>query len=277
MIRSEVVNHAIEYILEHAKENITVDEVAEYCHFSKFYFSRLFKAETGESVYAFIKRVKMDQSAFRLKIEKERSITDISSDFGYSSSNYSSAFRGQYRVSPSDFRKDSYRRSVECPLFCQAGKEMETFAECDSKITIEMLPEYFVIYERWIGNYGDLKQDWQFFLDKYKDYINEKTLLMELTMDDPMITGEDRCLYEICISADKSCPLENTRILPGGKYAVYHFKGYTREIYAAYQGIHNVWLPQSGCQIDKRYSFEIYRSVDCDTMYMEIDFCIPIK
>ena len=84
MIRSEVVNHAIEYILEHAKENITVDEVAEYCHFSKFYFSRLFKAETGESVYAFIKRVKMDQSAFRLKIEKERSIPDISSDFGYS-------------------------------------------------------------------------------------------------------------------------------------------------------------------------------------------------
>lgn len=277
MIRSEVVNHAIEYILEHAKENITVDEVAEYCHFSKFYFSRLFKAETGESVYSFIKRVKMDQSAFRLKIEKERSITDISSDFGYSSSNYSSAFRGQYRVSPSDFRKDSYRRSVECPLFCQAGKEMETFAECDSKITIETLPEYFVIYERWIGNYGDLKQDWQFFLDKYKDYINEKTLLMELTMGDPLITGEDKCLYEICISTDESCPLENTHMLPGGKYAVYHFKGYTREIYAAYQGIHNVWFPQSGFQIDKRYNFEIYRSVNCDTMYMEIDFCIPIK
>ena len=87
--------------------------------------------------------------------------------------------------------------------------------------------------------------------------------------------------YEVCEAgsplAFRQWVVHNTHMLPGGKYAVYHFKGYTREIYAAYQGIHNVWFPQSGFQIDKRYNFEIYRSVNCDTMYMEIDFCIPIK
>ena len=134
-----------------------------------------------------------------------------------------------------------------------------------------------MIYERRIGNYGDLGQDWDAFLDKYKDYVTEESLLLELTFDDPSITDVDKCLYEICIQVDEDCPLENTRIIPGGKYAVYHFEGYTKEIYAAYQGIFNSWLPRSGYKIDERYSFEIYRNVDCDSMCMKIDFCIPIK
>ena len=90
MITNKLVNQSIDYIMQHLEEEITVEDVANHCHFSKFYFSRMFKQETGESVYAFIKRLKMDQSALRLKIEKEKSITDIGEGYGYSSSNYSS-------------------------------------------------------------------------------------------------------------------------------------------------------------------------------------------
>ena len=71
MITREVVNQAIDYILQHTEEELTLNEVAEYCHFSKFYFSRLFKEQTGESVYAYIRRIKLEQSAFRLKVEKD--------------------------------------------------------------------------------------------------------------------------------------------------------------------------------------------------------------
>lgn len=82
MITREVINQAIDYILQHTEEELTLDEVAEHCHFSKFYFSRLFKEQTGESVYAYIRRIKLEQSAFRLKVEKERRITEISADYG---------------------------------------------------------------------------------------------------------------------------------------------------------------------------------------------------
>jgi AraC family transcriptional regulator len=68
MITSEIVNKGIDYIMEHLAEEITVEDVAKHCHFSKYYFSRMFKAETGESIYAFIKRLKLDQSAVHLKI-----------------------------------------------------------------------------------------------------------------------------------------------------------------------------------------------------------------
>ena len=47
MITNEVINQAIDYILKHIEEEVTLGDVAGHCHFSKFYFSRLFKEQTG--------------------------------------------------------------------------------------------------------------------------------------------------------------------------------------------------------------------------------------
>ena len=58
MITNELVKQSIDYIMAHLDEEISIEDVTDYCHFSKYYFSRVFKAETGESIYAFIKRLK---------------------------------------------------------------------------------------------------------------------------------------------------------------------------------------------------------------------------
>lgn len=123
MITNEVVNQAIDYILRHIEEEISLETVAKACHLSKYYFCRTFKAETGEGVYEFIRRVRLEQSAFRLKTERQRSITAISADYGYSSSNYSSAFKGHYHVTPVVFRKNSRKKTMEHPFFTRkAGR-----------------------------------------------------------------------------------------------------------------------------------------------------------
>lgn len=258
-------------------EYISVDDIASHCNFSRYYFSRMFKMETGESIYGFIKRVKMEQSAFRLKIEKSRSITDISCDYGYSSSNYSSAFKQHYNLSPIEFRRSITQKSLSNPIFSDAVVGLESFKECSEKISIEVLKNFSVIFERHKGNYGDLSVHWGEFQEKYKQHITKETLFLERTYDDPPITNIDECLYDICITAPENCKLENTYVLKGGKFAIYHFKGFVKQIYTAYQSIFNVWLPQSNCEIDDRYGFEIYRKIDCDSMHMEIDLCIPIK
>lgn len=277
MITNEIINQAIDYILHHIGEEIQIEDVANYCHFSKYYFSRLFKAETGESIYAFIKRVKMEQSAFRLKVERGKTVTDIGFDYGYSPSNYSSVFKQYHRESPMDFRRGIVKHSVEHPFFRQADNELKTFEECDKKITIETLPDYPVLYERGKGNYNELGNRWTEFIEKYKDYMTEQTLLFERTYDDPSITDLDNCLYDLCMSVDPSCPLENRNIMQGGKFIIYHFSGFTQAIYAAYQSIFNVWFPNTGYEIDERYGFDIYRKIDCDAMYVEMDICFPIK
>lgn len=282
MIKSDVVNDAIDFILAHAGEDICVDDIARHCHFSRFHFSRLFKAETGESVYEFIKRVKLERSAFRLKVEKERKITEIGSDYGYSSSNYSSAFRQHHKLSPAEFRKSIADRSMVNPLYENNYFPLKSFGECEKLITIELLPDYPVICQRYKGSYRALSKQWKHFLNEYERYITDQSLLLECSYDDPVITSQNDCLCDLFIScpkvdaeySEKSAPRYST--LKGGQFAVYHFMGAVAELYTAYQNVFQVWLPNSGYTIDNRYGLSIYRYVDCETMEMEIDLCIPI-
>lgn len=296
MITNEAVNRAIDYILQHVDEELTLEDVAEYCHFSKFYFSRLFREQTGESVYAFIRRTRLEQSAFRLKTEKDRPVTQIGADYGYSPSNYSSAFRLHYHKSPVDFRRSSGRDSMEHPFFHREKYRMETFGECSAKITIEEIPDCYVIYERRFGSYESLSRSWNEFIEKYREYITADTRFLERTWDDPAVTDPDGCLYDIGMSVSESCPLANRMLIPGGRCIVYHFKGQAKHIYAAYQTIFLVWLPRTSYELDNhRGMFDIYHVVERDPMapagqpekgdarhpaaglYMELDICLPLK
>jgi len=277
MIKNEYINRAIDYILTHINEDLTVEDIARHCNFSKHYFSRMFKMETGESVYEFIKRIKMEQSAFRLKIEKGRSITDVGIEYGYSPSNYSSAFKNHHNLTPVEFRRSIQEKSLNHPLYKNVQVELESFERCSQKISVEILPDRKVIFERHKGIYSDLSIHWCEFLDRYNAYIAADTLQIEFTYNDPSITDVNECLYELCLTVPEECSLENTYVLKGGKFAVYHYKGDVAQIYTAFQNIFNVWLPQTNYKIDERYGFEIYRKVEPDTSYLEIDLCIPIS
>lgn len=280
MITSKAVNEAIDYILEHMddEQGISLKDVADYCHFSKYYFCRLFKEQTGESIYGFIKRVRLEQSAFRLKVERERPITEIGADYGYSSSNFSSAFKLHYDMTPVSFRKGSFRQSMEHPFFHHESWKTEGFEECDRKIKVEQVPDYHVIYERRFGSYEELRRQWDRFVRKYREYVTEDTVFLERTYDDPAVTREENCLSDICMSVEDGCGLEHTAVIRGGRCAVYHFRGHIKYIYAAYQTIFLVWLPKTLYKMDgQRSLFDVYRRVDESTMCVEMDICVPVK
>jgi AraC family transcriptional regulator len=279
MISNPIINQIIDYILAHIEDDISLDEITKVSGYSKYYLLHMFKSQTGEGIYEFIKRLKLEQSAFRLKVEKDKSITEIGEEYGYSASNYSSAFKQHHNTTPVKFRKDIMNKTFSHPFFHMEAELIESFEECSKKISIAHLPDYFVIFERRKGNYHDLGMDWSSFIEKTKKYFSEDSVYIERTFDDPSITNPDECLYDICLSVDKNLnlPNENTCVIPGGKFAIYHFEGSPKQIYGAYQSMFTIWLPKSGCQIDERYSYDIYRKVDCDQNFMIIDICIPVK
>lgn len=47
MITNEYVNRAIDYILDHINKNISIDVIAGYFNFLRYYFPRMFKMEIG--------------------------------------------------------------------------------------------------------------------------------------------------------------------------------------------------------------------------------------
>lgn len=277
MIKRELISQSIDYMLQHLDEGITIKEVANHFHYSEFYFSRVFKAVTGESVYAFIKHLKMDQSAIDIKLKQHKAITDIGLDYGYSASNYSSAFRKYHSLSPTEFRKSTEATSIANPFHPEIVDCFETFDDYDARMKIVLLQDVPVIYERVFGNYGGLKEKWFQFLDTYKDHIRDDTLMIERFYDDPVISSLNSCICDLCITVDNTCKLENIATIKGGKFATYRFEGEIKDIFRTLQGIFAVWFPKSGYEMDEKYGLNIYRKIDSATSSVVMDLCIPVK
>lgn len=279
-IRSAVINRAISYIFDYIEEDITVDDVARHCAYSKYHLTRMFKEDTDEALYQFMKRVRLERSAWRLKVEKEKSITEIGGEYGYSSSNFATAFKKHLDMSPADFRKNSEQLVKESSF--SHGISLDELEDAGELITIEHLEGFHVIYERKKGNYHDLPKEWRTFIEKYQHPATKDTIYIECTIDDPSITDEDNCMYELCqtISPEHPALKGHTDILThgfsGGSYAVYHFRGYPQFLFMVYQEIFCRWLSKTGNQLDERPILDIYRMVREDG-YMEIDICFPLK
>jgi AraC family transcriptional regulator len=155
--------------------------------------------------------------------------------------------------------------------------EFQTFEEYEKQIQIKELGDFRVIYERHLDNYNEIGRNLDEFTKKYKSYYNENTLLMEKFYDDPTVTGIDQCLYDICMTVNNDCSLDNVTTIQGGKFAVYRFDGSVKDIFAAFQGVFRIWLANSGYEMDERYGFDIYRNIDRENMHVVMDLCIPVK
>lgn len=297
IMQNQVVNFAIDYVIRNVVSELKVDHVARACGYSPYYLERLFKAETGESIYSFIKRMKVEQSAFRLKVEKEHSVSVIGEEYGYSSSNYATLFKKHFGRTPAAFRKQIYQELRENSFFHEPETDLWDYQACSKNIAVVEKEAYFVLYERRRGNYHNLAENWRDFLQKYEEFVGPDTIFLEVTYEDPSIAGESACLYDICMTVNKEDPRltfqktaavgitsrkgalasPNTMTIPGGKFAVYRYQGYPKLIYKAYQSVFCNWLSKTGCRMDNRMGYDIYHSIDSDTLYMELDICIPIQ
>ena len=163
------------------------------------------------------------------------------------------------------------------PFSPERTAHFKTVKEYAAQIEIQEFPDLFVIYERFIGNYVDIEKNWYLFLDKYKAFMNEKTILAERFFNDPAITKASQCICDICMTVGQDCTLDNVMWINGGKWIVYHFQGEINDIFETLQGVFNVWLPESGYKMAKRYGLNIYRHIDRGCHQVVMYLCIPVS
>lgn len=86
-------------------DDLKVADVATAVTLSEFHFARLFKAAFGESLYQFIKRLRLDAARHRLLADTV-SVTELGLQVGYSSlSSFIHAFRRRFGLSPAQYRE----------------------------------------------------------------------------------------------------------------------------------------------------------------------------
>lgn len=101
---NSLIETAVNYIEENYSKNITLDYVSRIVNISPYYFSKLFKEETGEGFVEYLTRIRMDK-AKELLSESTYSMKEICSMVGYADPNYfSRTFRKNVGVSPTEYK-----------------------------------------------------------------------------------------------------------------------------------------------------------------------------
>lgn len=96
---------AINFIENRIKEEITLDELAREAAFSKFHFTRIFKAITKENVNEYIRKRRMTLAAKEL-VDTNTPLIELALTYGYTSQEaFSRAFKFYTNMTPQSYRK----------------------------------------------------------------------------------------------------------------------------------------------------------------------------
>lgn len=103
----ERMQQAARYILGHYKENITLEDMAQFTHMSASYFSKRFKEATGFGFKEYLLNIRI-KKASELLLETKVPITEVAYASGFNDSNYfGDVFRKIKGISPLQYRKNN--------------------------------------------------------------------------------------------------------------------------------------------------------------------------
>ncbi len=279
---SEQINKVQDYIERHIDVPLSIELLSKVAGFSPFHFQRIFSLITGESIYAFIKRLRLEKAAYMLLTNKERSITDIALSVGFSNqSSFAKAFKLRYGMSGTAYRK------IKCgydKLAFVSGKKQD-MSIVPLSIDIRSEDELQLIYVRYSGPYkGDSKLFSNLFDQLYqwaaeRELINELSRWFVISHDYGDETNDDLLRISVCVSVKGNVAVSGNvgiMTLPSGKYGVGKFRVSTEEYGKAWYHMYAEWLPQSKYRIADEYAFEHYPAQQDDTGKQIVEIYIPL-
>lgn len=113
--------------------------------------------------------------------------------------------------------------------------------------------------------------------------VDTTAICYGIGLDDPAHTPAQTCRYDACVELAANAPITapaRELFLPGGRYAVFDFRGTPHEIGAAWQAMFRELLPAQGLAIDARPCFERYGPgdrTDPETGLFSCQICVAIR
>lgn len=102
---SEPLRPVLEYIAEHFREELSIQQLAEYSHFSKSYFMAEFKSFAGIGAAEYINQLRI-KAACEILRTGEKAIAETAYECGFRNlSNFNRQFRRIVGCTPSEYRR----------------------------------------------------------------------------------------------------------------------------------------------------------------------------
>jgi AraC family transcriptional regulator len=294
------IDRVVDYIQANLGSELTVKGLSAIACFSEFHFSRIFKAQMGESVYQFIRRLRLEKAAEMLALRPGLAVTEVALTCGFTTpSAFAKSFKDHFKVSATQWRRqcrmtvrEEQARSASgiCRLAFAGGAPVWT-SDCEEgcrRITLEQMPRLKVGYIRYVGPY---QENDTLFDNLYhrlfqwalpKGFLNEAPVRFNIFHDNPDITQSTRLRVMAAIPVPESIGKSNTVgifTLSGGTYGVCRLQLKKGEFVKAWEWMFATWLARSGYELDDREMLERYlgeRTVNGQQVF-DVDLCIPVR
>lgn len=104
----ELVNDVLYYIEMNLKRNISIDELCEKYYLSKYYFIRIFKALTNQTIKEYIDKRRISEAAKLLSLEQNR-VVDIAFEYGFESHEvFTRRFKKMFSITPMEYKQKKH-------------------------------------------------------------------------------------------------------------------------------------------------------------------------
>lgn len=284
------INDVISYVLKSLEEELPLAKLASIANYSPFHFQKLFTEFTGESPKQFIIRMRLENSARCLIVDRHKSIGEIALDCGFENpANFSRAFKSYFGISAKELRTLSPNEllSFRKTVGSRKSPELGTFfnGEYDARYWKSIMNVSVVHLNSIRALTVDAPMsDTYKIQDAYKRIIQLADLHNLLNSDSRFIgiINPLNGLYQACVAlqSHQKSP-ENTGIseIQNGKYATYKMEGNTLQTIHSFHAFYELWLAKSSYRIKHHYNLEILSQNPLSKPYHEIEreIYIPIE
>lgn len=249
-------NYQIEKVIqkiEHAlDEDLCIEELSYIAGYSRSHFQELFKGYTGESIGNYLKRVRIERSAFMIKYQYKK-IIDVGIRTGFNNNtSFTRAFKSYYNISPMEFKQSvqNFEKREETPDF--------------TKVTIDDFKVFF------IREFGDFEKSSFNALQKanhhFKNLIDEKSKCVTMCFGEETITKNfDKLKYEACIMYDsnKHSNIKNlpVKTIAGGNYAKFSLRNGTPDDFEKFHyQVYHTFYHDNSFQVSLKPSIHIHHN-----------------
>lgn len=287
---------AMNFISRNLHRDLSLDEIAEVAFFSKFHFHRIFKAVVGETVAGFTRRLRLERAAARLLANPMHDITEIAFGCGFSSSqNFAKAFRQNFGLSPTEFRKSKNGNkfgnngndlSLNVTYDPETVFENQRIQERENTMNADVkeLPERTVAYIRKMGPYGK-ETAGQAFAELMqwagpRDLVG-KSAMLGVYWDHPEVTPPEKCRTDACIEVPHGTKVDgpvDIQTIAGGQYVACRFEVTTDSFQQAWDDAF-AHVISKGYELAEKPCYELYHNNGAEDPEGKwiFDICLPLK
>jgi AraC family transcriptional regulator len=264
---------ALVHIQAHLDQDLSLDALADHVGLSKYHFHELFKGATGETPKDYVERLRLEWAAMQLRIRRV-AVVDVALECGYQNhETFSRAFRGWFRTSPSEYRKEWFRLDHDSrrARFQRAPDQAPHGALSATRIV--RLSPLTVAFTRHLGPYERVSPDRFTHLTTWArashrpaggraSYTGGTPLLLGIARDAPGITPADKIRFDCCVQVPARFDTDGEigcQRTPGGDHAITEYVG-SWDLGPAYASIMERLVNMPRLEIIGLPAIEIYRT-----------------